>query len=203
MKPISPNFSFTMRRVPVLDSDMAYVDVGTGEPIVLLHGNPTSSYLWRNILPYLAPLGRCLAPDLIGFGQSGRSLRHRYGYADHAAYLDQWFETLGLTRNVTLIVHDWGAALGFWRACRFPQSIRAIAYMEAMVRPRLWSDMPPERVAIFKRLRGPDGEGMVLEHNFFIETMLFEAGIVRRLTDQEKAVYTARRSRHRSHGCRR
>ncbi len=190
-KTISPDFPFEMRHMTVGDSEMAYVDAGSGEPIVLLHGNPTSSYLWRNIIPYVAPLGRCLAPDLIGFGQSGRSPRYRYRFADQTAYLDAWFEALGLTRNVILVVHDWGAALGFWRACRHPDSIRAIVYMEAMVRPRLWSDMPPERVAVFKKLRGPEGEGMVLDQNFFIEKMLFEAGIVRQLSEQEKAVYRA------------
>lgn len=188
---ISAEFPYQMRRVPVLDSEMAYVDVGSGDPIVLLHGNPTSSYLWRNVIPHLQGLGRCLAPDLIGFGQSGRSPRYAYRFASQAAYLDQWFEALGLTSNVTLVVHDWGAALGFWRACRHPQSIRAIAYMEAMVRPRLWTDMPPERVAVFKRLRGPEGEGMVLDANFFIEKMLFEAGIVRQLSEAEKAAYRA------------
>lgn len=190
--PISPDFPFSLRRVPVRDSEMAYVDVGQGRPIVFLHGNPTSSYLWRNVIPYLQPHGRCLAPDLIGFGQSGDSPKGQYRFIDHAAYLDAWFEALGLTRDVTLVVHDWGAALGFLRACRFPASIRAIAYMEAMVRPRLWSDMPPERVAVFKRLRGPEGERMVLEDNFFIESMLFDAGIVRRLTEVEKAHYRAR-----------
>jgi haloalkane dehalogenase len=191
MKAISAEFPFTMKRIAVRDSEMAYVDVGSGDPIVFLHGNPTSSYEWRNIIPYAQGLGRCLAPDLIGFGQSGKSPRYQYRFADHAAYLDAWFEALGLTRNVTLVIHDWGAALGFWRACRFPESIKAIAYMEAMVRPRLWSDMPPERVATFKRLRGVEGERMVIDENFFIEKMLFEHGVIRSLSEVEKAVYRA------------
>jgi len=190
-KPISADFPFAMKRIAVRDSEMAYIDVGQGDPIVFLHGNPTSSYLWRNVIPYAQGLGRCLAPDLIGFGQSGKSPRYQYRFADHAAYLDAWFEALGLTRNVTLVIHDWGAALGFWRTCRFPASIRAVAYMEAMVRPRLFSDMPPERVAVFKRLRGSEGERMVIVDNFFIESMLFEHGIIRRLSVSEKAVYRA------------
>jgi haloalkane dehalogenase len=189
--PISAEFPFEMRRVAVRDSEIAYVDAGSGPPIVLLHGNPTSSYLWRNIIPHLTGLGRCLAPDLVGFGRSGRSPRYAYRFADQSAYLDAWFDALGLNCDVTLVVHDWGAALGFWRACRHPDSIRAIAYMEAMVRPRLWSDMPPDRVALFQRLRGPEGEQMVLAENFFIEHMLFRAGIVRDLSEAEKAVYRA------------
>ena len=191
MKAISDAFPFQMKRLPVLDSEMAYVDVGSGDPIVFLHGNPTSSYLWRNVIPYAQGLGRCLAPDLIGFGQSGKSLRYAYTFADHAAYLDAWFETLGLTQDVTLVIHDWGAALGFWRACRFPQSIKGIAYMEAMVRPRLYTDLPPGREPVSRKLRGPDGEQMVLEDNFFIEKMLFDFGIIRRLNETEKAVYRA------------
>ena len=190
-KPISADFPFAMKRIAVRDSEMAYIDVGEGDPIVFLHGNPTSSYLWRNVIPYAQGLGRCLAPDLIGFGQSGKSPRYQYRFADHAAYLDAWFDQLGLTRNLTLVVHDWGAALGFWRACRFPESIQAIVYMEAMVRPRFWTDMPPERVVVFKKLRGPDGEAMVLDGNFFIEKMLFEAGIVRSLSEAERNVYRA------------
>ena len=191
MKPISPAFPYEMKRVQVLDSEIAYVDVGDGAPIVFLHGNPTSSYLWRNIIPYVQPLGRCLAPDLVGMGQSAKSPRGAYRYADHIRYLDAWFDALGLTRNLTMVVHDWGAALGFHRACRFPESVSGIAYMEAMVRPRLWSDLPEGRDKIFKALRGPEGERMVLEENFFVEKMLFEFGIVRSLHDEEKAVYRA------------
>jgi len=190
-QPISDAFPYEMRRVPVHDSEMAYVDVGSGKPIVFLHGNPSSSYIWRNIIPYVQGQGRCLAPDLIGMGQSGRSPRYAYRFADHVAYLDAWFDAVGVGSDVILVLQDWGAALGFWRACRMPERIAGIVYMEAMVRPRLWSDMPPERVAVFKRLRGPEGERMVIEENFFIETMLFEKGVIRRLTDTEKAIYRA------------
>ena len=188
---IAADFPYAMKRVPVLDSEMAYVDVGSGAPIVFLHGNPTSSYLWRNIIPYAQTLGRCLAPDLVGMGQSARSPRLAYRYADQIEYLDAWFDALGLTQNLILVVHEWGAALGFYRACRFPQQVAGIAYMEAMVRPRPWSDLPEGRDKMFKAIRGPEGEKLVLEENFFIEKMLFEFGIIRTLTETEKSVYRA------------
>src|SRR5260370_18190037 len=123
------------RRVAVLDTDMSYVDTGEGDPIVFLHGNPTSSYLWRNIIPYLSPQGRCLAPDLVGMGQSGKSPSQAYRFVDHARYLDAWFEALNLTSNVTLVIHAWCSALRFHRARRFAGQITAIAYMEAIVAP--------------------------------------------------------------------
>ncbi len=107
----------------VLDTEMSYVDTGAGEPIVFLHGNPTSSYLWRNVIPHVASLGRCLAPDLVGMGQSGKSPTLAYRFVDHARYLDAWFESLNLTRNVTIVGHDWGSALGFYRAMRYPDQV--------------------------------------------------------------------------------
>ena len=188
-KPISEEFPYQMKRVKVLDSEMAYVDEGQGDPVVFLHGNPTSSYLWRNIIPYAQGLGRCLAPDLIGMGHSGKSPRGRYSYLDHVEYLDAWFDALQLKGKMILVVHDWGAALGFYRACRFPEQVAGIVYMEAMVRPRFWSDLPPGREPMFRALRGPEGERIVLEENFFIEKMLFDFGIIRRLTEKEKAFY--------------
>ena len=100
---------YERRRLAVLDSHMRYVEVGVGDPIVLLHGNPTSSYLWRNVIPHVQAAGRCLAPDLVGMGDSGKAPAGSYRFADHARYLDAWFEALGLTRNVTLVVHDWGS----------------------------------------------------------------------------------------------
>jgi haloalkane dehalogenase len=112
--------------VPVLDSVMSYVDVGHGPPIVFLHGNPTSSYLWRNIIPYASDLGRCLAPDLIGMGCSGKSPTAAYRFIDHARYLDAWLEALDLRNDLILVVHDWGSALGFYRAFRFPEHIKAV-----------------------------------------------------------------------------
>jgi haloalkane dehalogenase len=178
------------KRVKVLDSEMSYVDVGSGDPIVFLHGNPTSSYLWRNIIPYVAGLGRRLAPDLIGMGQSGKSPSQAYRFVDHARYLDAWFEALNLTRNVVLVVHDWGSALGFYRASRLPEQIRGIAYMEAIVQPRIWSDFPAGRDEFFRALRSPKGEQMVLDDNFFVEAVLPKS-VIRKLTDEEMNAYRA------------
>jgi haloalkane dehalogenase len=180
-----------MKRLSVLDAEMAFIDIGQGDPIVFLHGNPTSSYMWRNVIPYAVPFGRVLAPDLIGFGRSGKSPRRAYRFFDHVAYLDAWFDKLGLTKNVVLVVQDWGAALGFNRTFRYPDGVSGIVYMEAMVRPRRWTDMPAERQQIFKRLRGPEGEDLVLRDNFFVDRMLFEYGVMRSLSAEEKAVYAA------------
>ena len=123
------------RRVKVLDTEISYVDTGSGEPLVFLHGNPTWSYQWRNIIPYISPHARCLAPDFVGMGWSGKSPTRSYRFVDHARYMDAWFEALQLTKNVTLVVHDWGAPIGFYRARRNPSQIKAIAYYEAIVMP--------------------------------------------------------------------
>ena len=176
--------------VSVLDTNMAYVDVGIGDPIVLLHGNPTSSYVWRNIIPYVTGFGRCLAPDLVGMGQSGKSPSRSYRFVDHARYLDAWFDALNLTENVTLVLHDWGSALGFYRAFRHPQQIKAIAYMEAIVHPRSWADFPNGRDAMFRAMRSGQGEHLVLDENFFIEVVLPKS-IMRKLTDEEMEAYRA------------
>ncbi len=178
------------QRVRVLDTEISYVDVGAGDPIVFLHGNPTSSYLWRNIIPHVSDLGRCLAPDLIGMGRSGPSPAGAYRFVDHARYLDAWFEALGLTRNVTLVLHDWGSALGFHRAARFPDQVQAIAYMEAIVQPRRWDDFPNGRDAMFRALRSDQGERMVMDENFFIETVLPKS-ILRTLSAEEMDAYRA------------
>lgn len=188
---ISAEFPFAMKRVKVLDTEMAYVDEGKGDAIIFLHGNPTSSYMWRNVIPYALPFGRVLALDLIGHGQSGKSPRNAYRFFDHVAYLDAWFEAVQPGKNIVFVIQDWGAALGFDRISRFPADVSGVAYMEAMVRPRLFSDMPVERQAVFKRLRGPEGEQMVLDENYFVEKMLFQFGTIRKLGDKEKAVYGA------------
>ena len=177
------------RRVAVLDTEMSYVDTGQGAPIVFLHGNPTSSYLWRNIIPYLSEHGRCLAPDLVGMGQSGKSPTSAYRFVDHARYLDAWFEALNLTSNVTLVIHDWGSALGFHRATRYPEQIKAIAYMEAIALPLRWEDFG-EAGDIFRGLRSQKGEQMILDENFFVETVL-PRSVLRKLSDQEMAAYRA------------
>jgi haloalkane dehalogenase len=161
MAAISAADRYEHRRLDVLDSHMAYVDVGLGDPIVLLHGNPTSSYLWRNVIPQLEAVGRCLAPDLIGMGRSGKAAGGRYRLADHTRYLDAWLETLDL-RRVTLVVHDWGSALGFDWARRHADRIRALVYMEAIVRPVTWAEWPDDARKIFQALRSPAGEEMIL-----------------------------------------
>jgi len=176
------------QRIRVLDSEMRYVDTGKGDPIVFLHGNPTSSYLWRNIIPYVSDRGRCLAPDLIGMGQSGKSPTWSYRFLDHARYLDAWFEAMNLTRDVTLVLHDWGSALGFYRVFRHPEQIKAIAYMEAIAQPRRWADFPNGRDTMFRAMRSAAGERLVLDENFFIETVLPKS-ILRQLSPEEMDAY--------------
>jgi haloalkane dehalogenase len=166
------------KRIPVLDSNMAYIDAGEGDPIVFLHGNPTPSYLWRNIIPHVLPLGRCLAPDFIGMGNSGMAPNGSYRFIDHGRYLDAWFEALQLRENTILVMHDWGSALGFDWARRHPQWIRALVYMEAIVRPFFsWDEWPGATREFFKAQRTPLGERLILEQNLFIEYLLPLRGI--------------------------
>ena len=176
------------QRLQVLDAEMSFVDAGQGDPIVFLHGNPTSSYLWRNIIPFVSGLGRCLAPDLIGMGLSRSASVHRPRFADHSRYLDAWFDALHLDRQVVLVVHDWGSALGFDWARRHPDRVEAIAYMEAIVQPRRWEDFPNGRDAMFRALRSDQGERMVLDDNFFIETILPKS-VIRPLSEEEMTAY--------------
>ena len=159
--------------LPVLGTRMAYVDAGSGDPIVFLHGNPTPSYLWRKIIPRLLPFGRCLAPDYVGMGNSGAAPDGGYRFIDQQRYLDAWFETVGLGRNVILVVHDWGSALGFSWAQRHPERVKAIIYMESIVRPFLsWNEWPEATRAFFQAQRSPAGEDLILEKNLFIEYLL-------------------------------
>ncbi|WP_445168728.1 haloalkane dehalogenase [Mycolicibacterium sp. Dal123E01] len=176
------------KRVAVLDTEMSYVDVGEGDPIVFLHGNPTSSYLWRNVIPHVSDIGRCLAPDLVGMGLSGRSPTYSYRFVDHARYLDAWFDAMNLT-DAILVVHDWGSALGFHRAYRYPDQIAGIAYMEAIVTPLHWEDLG-ESGGIFRAVRSSDGEHLILEQNAFVEQVL-PGAIIRSLSDEEMAAYRA------------
>jgi haloalkane dehalogenase len=176
------------RRVSVLDSEMAYVDTGQGRPVVFLHGNPTSSYLWRNVIPEVARAHRCLAPDLIGMGESGRAPTGSYRFTDHARYLDAWFEAVGLGRDIFLVGHDWGSALGFHWAHRHPDRVGALVYMEALVRPVTWEEWPEAARRVFQSMRSPAGEEMVLERNVFVERIL-PASVLRTLGDAEMAVY--------------
>ena len=181
------------RRIDIDGLSMAYAEIGDGDPIVFLHGNPTSSYLWRNIMPTLADLGRCIAPDLIGMGASDKlpeSGPGAYRFVDHSRWLDGFFESMDLGENVTLVIHDWGSALGFHWAARHPDAVRAIAYMEAIVEPMAWDDLPPGDVPIFKSFRGPEGEKLVLDDNVFVEEVL-PADVLRDLGDEEMAAYRA------------
>ena len=176
------------RRAAVLDTDMAYVDIGAGDPVVFLHGNPTSSYLWRNVIPHVAGLGRCLAPDLVGMGDSGRSPAGSYRFVDHARYLDAWLEAVVPAGRVTFVVHDWGSALGFHWAHRHPARVRGLAYMEALVRPVTWAEWPEPARKIFQAMRSPAGDEMVLQKNVFVERIL-PASVLRGLGEDEMVVY--------------
>jgi haloalkane dehalogenase len=178
---------YERRRLAVHDSHMTYVEVGVGDPIVFLHGNPTSSYLWRNVIPQLAGRGHCLAPDLIGMGRSGKAPGGRYRLTDHVRYLDAWFEALDL-RRVTLVVHDWGSALGFHWARRHPERVKALVYMEAIVRPVAWAEWPEAARKIFQALRTPAGEEMILAKNVFVERIL-PASVLRGLAPEEMERY--------------
>jgi haloalkane dehalogenase len=175
-------------RVRVLDTEMVHVDTGRGDPVVFLHGNPTSSYLWRNVIPHVAPESRCLAPDLVGMGDSARAPAGSYRFVDHSRYLDAWFDAVGLTRDVTLVVHDWGSALGFHWARRHPERVRGLVYMEALVRPLTWEEWPEAARKVFQAMRSPAGEEMVLQKNVFVERIL-PASVLRGLTEAEMSVY--------------
>jgi haloalkane dehalogenase len=178
-----------MPAIDVLDSFISYREAGTGDiPVVFLHGNPTSSYLWRNVIPHVAGQARCLAPDLIGMGESGKP-DIGYRFADHARYLDGWFDAMGLT-DVIIVGHDWGGALGMDWAVRHPGRVRGVAVTETFLRPMRWADLPPQAAELFGGYRSPRGEEMVLERNMFIEVNL-----VRRLrtpmTEADHDVYRA------------
>jgi haloalkane dehalogenase len=170
---------------------MAYVEVGQGDPIVFLHGNPTSSYLWRNIIPHLQGLGRCIAPDLIGMGDSDKLLPsgpESYRLVDHRQYLDALLEALNVRQNVTFVVHDWGSALGFDWGNRHRHAVKGFAYMESIVRPLTWAEWPDAARRVFQGLRSSVGETMVLDDNVFVERVL-PGSILRQLTAEEMTEY--------------
>ena len=168
---------------------MAYAEFGTGDPIVMLHGNPTSSFLWRNIAPQLADLGRVIVPDLIGMGDSDKLEAigaSAYRFVDHREYLDGFLDTLGINDEVLFVIHDWGSALGFDWARRHPTAVRGIAYMEGVVCSMTLDEWPSRK--IFAAMRSADGEEMVLEHNVFVEKIL-PRSILRELTQDEMDEY--------------
>ena len=173
---------------------MAYQEMGSGNPIVLLHGNPTSSFLWRNIVPELEGMGRIVAPDLIGHGDSDKlplqDGANRYTFEVTFRYLDSFLKSINAQENVTLVVHDWGSGLGFHWANLNPNSIKGIAYMEAIVMPLTWNDWPESARGIFKGFRSPKGEDLVLDRNMFVEAVL-PGSIIRAMTNDEMASYRA------------
>ncbi len=185
-KPISTDFPFASKYIEVHGSDLHYVEEGSGDPILFLHGNPTSSYLWRNIIPYMVPNGRCIALDLIGMGKSDKP-NIEYRFVDHVKYVEGFIEKKNLS-NITLVIHDWGSALGFHYAMRHERNVRAIAFMEAIIKPSSWTGFPSDWKMGFKMMRSPFGWFLISVLNMFVKQILPKA-TVRKLTDEEKRHY--------------
>jgi haloalkane dehalogenase len=190
---ISSKFKYSKSFITINGKKLAYVDFGEGDPIVFLHGNPTSSYLWRNIMPHLEDMGRLIAPDLIGMGDSDKldnSGPDRYTFTEHTEYLYALFEELNLN-NVTLAIHDWGSALGFNWAALNPEKIKSIVYMEAITGPiESWDDWPKQARKIFQLFRSDAGEELVLDKNYFVERVFAgDVGMHRALEKQELDTY--------------
>ena len=191
--PVDPELHYDKQHVEVEDVAMAYVEAGQddGPPIVLLHGNPTSSYLWRNVIPHLEPLGRCIAPDLVGHGDSDKLAGEgddRYRFVEQRRYVDGFLESVGVSEDVTLVVHDWGSALGFDWANRHREAVRGLAFMEAICGPVSFDDWPENAQGIFEGMRSDAGETICLEKNVFVERIL-PAEVSRDLTEAEMAEY--------------
>ena len=184
------------RRVKVLDLCMSYYDSdptgakdSASHAVVFLHGNPTSSFLWRNIIPHVEPVARCLAPDLIGQGRSDKRRNHAYRFEDHYRYLSAWLDTVNLPSKITVVVHDWGSGLGFHWCHMHPDRVEAIVHMESLMRSSLgWDSWQPKARELFQALRSERGEEMVLENNFFVEKML-PGSIIRKLSEDEMNAY--------------
>jgi len=179
------------KSITVYGKTLSYVEMGEGDPIIFQHGNPTSSYLWRNVMPYIKEKGRCIAIDLIGMGDSDKlddSGPGRYTFAEHSHYLTGALEALGVAENVTLVLHDWGSALGFDWANKNRSAVKGIAYMEGIVKPLFWADWPEAARGVFQAFRSEAGEEMILEKNMFIERVLPSA-ILRDLSEDEMTVY--------------
>ena len=194
--PISPQDPHPRRRADVGGVEMSYVDTGAPDTasdgaVVFLHGNPTSSYLWRNIIPHVSPLARCLAPDLMGMGESDATPDSSYRFTDHSRYLDAWFDAVLPDGPVTLVVHDWGSALGFHWARRHPERVSGLVYMEAIVRPVTWDEWPEAARQVFQGFRSEAGESMVLERNIFVERVL-PGSTINGISDEAMEVYRRR-----------
>jgi haloalkane dehalogenase len=194
-EPPSADLRYEKKKVEVLGHQMAYIEAGSGRPIVFLHGNPTSSYLWRNIIPHVEDLGRCIAPDLIGMGDSDKiqpgtenGRDGRYRFVEHRRYLDAFLKAVGADGDVVLVIHDWGSALGFDWARRHPDRVRGIAYMEAFLQPLRYSDMGFVGGLGFRAMRSRLGEWLILNRNMFVERIL-PSSVLRGLTDAEMEKY--------------
>lgn len=185
---------YQKKSVDVLGKEITYIEAGNvdADPIVFLHGNPTSSYLWRNVIPHLEKLGRCIAPDLIGMGDSEKLPASfgatRYNFHVHYEYLRATLEALDVNEKVTLVLHDWGSVLGFHWANQYKEKVKAIVYMEALVMPIEWDDMPEGARGIFKAFRSEKGEDLILERNAFVEKLL-TTSVMRDLTEEEMTEY--------------
>jgi haloalkane dehalogenase len=188
---ISADERYTKKEASILGRTMCYVEEGTGDPIVFLHGNPTSSYLWRNVMPHVTHLGRCIAPDLIGMGDSEKleeSGPESYSFVEHRQYLDELLRHLDVAINVVFVIHDWGSALGFDWANRHRDAVQGLVYMEGIVRPLTWEEWPEAARKVFQGFRSPAGEDMVLENNVFVDRVL-PGSVLRELTEPEMTVY--------------
>jgi haloalkane dehalogenase len=184
---ISSEFTFESKYIDIHGSNIHYIDEGSGDPILFLHGNPTSSYLWRNIIPHLTSCGRCIAPDLIGMGKSDKP-DIEYRFVDHSKYVEGFINKMGLN-NITLVIHDWGSALGFHYAMRHEDNIKGIAFMEAILKPATWDEFPKDFKMGFKLFRTPIAGRLMIEGmNIFVEKILPKA-IVRSLTEKEMNYY--------------
>ena len=189
--PISERDDHPRASVLALDARMSYADVGEGRAVVFLHGNPTSAYLWRNVIPHVAAGGaRCLAPDLVGMGRSDKAPSGSYRFADHVRYLDAWFDAVLPDGDVAIVGHDWGSALGFHWANRNRERAAGLAYMEAIVQSLAWEQWPDAATRIFQGFRSDAGEKMILENNLFVERVL-PGSVLRELTDAEMDAYRA------------
>lgn len=187
--PVQSDFRFNKKYQTIDGLKMAYIDTGAGDPIIFLHGNPASGYIWRNIIPHLQHLGRCIAPDLMGMGDSDKfGDEKHYTFDNNEKYLGELFNKLELHRNIIFVVHDWGSVLAFDWARKHPGAVKGIVYMEAITRPRSWEEVPGVARETFKKLRTVEGEKMVLQENSFIEFNLPKT-VIRTLSHEEMAEY--------------